>query len=405
MNYFKSTLNKTAKNSIKAVIFMPVPPDVTGIAMQLEWIKASVKDQNLNIEIITTTADSETIDGIRITYVNSGFSFPYRFTKALIKSSPDIIHIEYILGLYGNDDRGPLSYLKSSMILFFTLTIPKILRIKVVLSLHKVISGFEDINKSSRIIIKLISLAIKAYNKFLLYFSDKIVVFTEDGKEILNKYHSSWDKVSFIPLPAPKITFSKKFHVNFTYIFFGFIKPNKGIMELLNAFYNLNLQRKNTRLIIAGGIDPSDNSKRNSLYFNSVQERIKELEMKSINIEKHIGYLEENSLKLLLLESDVIVLPYSDNYAEGSGVVSKLLYSGLPFICSSTPRFKSLISKGAALAVAPSDPGDLYLKMLKIYEDKDLYDDISKKSLDMYESFNSEEVFEQYLKLYESLLA
>jgi len=404
MNDFKSTLNGNVKKSIKIVVFMPVPPDVTGIDIQLEWIKASIKDQNIGIEIITTTFNPKSIDGISITHLNSGFSFPFIFAKTLMKSSPSIIHIEYILGLYGSAERGPLSYLKSLIILFFILTIPKILRIKVILSLHKVIATVEDICKSSgKIIDKVTSFAIKTFNRFLLNFSSKIIVFTEDGREKLNKYHSSVDKVLFIPLPAPKIAFFKKVHVNFTYIFFGFIKPNKGVIEMLNAFYRLNLQRKNTRLIIAGGVDLSDNSERNRLYFDSVLKRIKELETEEINIEKHIGYLEEHNLQLLISESDVIVLPYLDKYAEGSGVVSKLLYSGLPFICSSTPRFKSLISSGAALSVTPSDINDLYLKMLKIYEDKRLYNDMGKKSLKMYESLSSEKVYEQYLKLYESL--
>ena len=353
---------------------------------------------------MTTTEDPTPIQNTKIIQIKKGTLFPFRFFKTIKVMSPDIIHFEYILGLYGTSNRHFWKYLKSLFFLFSVLIIGKFFKKKIILALHKVMVEYRDLfNFDNLILGKLVSLALKGINSVILLFSDKIIVFTDDGRNKLSNSIANKNKVEFIPLPSTEEIFSKIQHSEFTFIYFGFLKPNKGVMELLNAFWKLSTQVKSVKLIVAGGIDSSDDTIKNRSYLDSVIAKIKEMEDHSSNIEKYIDVISETKLKELLSVSDVIVMPYIDRYLEGSAVASKLLFTGIPFICSDVPRFELFIKNRCALPVNPNSIDDLCEKMAGIIRDKELYMNLSNSCLRLSHEHSNENISERYFKLYKSL--
>jgi glycosyltransferase involved in cell wall biosynthesis len=390
---------------IKVSLFIPVLPDITGIILELEWFKILTMQKDIEAEIITPTINPEPITNITIQVVKKGVLFPIHYIKMIQSGSPDIIHFEYILGLYGDSTNYFLKSLQSVYYLLSALIVGRILNRKIILSLHKVIIDYPGLVTSDYKIIQILSsLVFRFTNHILSILSDKIVVFTESGQIKLSNLLRVKNKVELMPLPSASDNFEKLKHVKFTFIYYGFIKPNKGLLCLLNAFSRLNLDNKLVKLIVAGGIDPSDNTNKNNSFYEEVAKKISEIKEQFADIESHLNVVSENQLKELMAVSDVVLLPYTDNYLEGSGVASKLLSAGRPLICSNIPRFELFIKNGCALSIMPNNENDLYEKMKLIIQDKELYMKISENCISLSQEYSSRKISEKYLKIYKNLL-
>ena len=84
---------------------MPLPPDTTGISIELEWFKLLANKEEIEPDIITITENPDPIENIKIIVVRRGVLFPLRYLKSIKTKPPDIIHFEYILGLYGTSGK------------------------------------------------------------------------------------------------------------------------------------------------------------------------------------------------------------------------------------------------------------------------------------------------------------
>ena len=148
---------------------------------------------------------------------------------------------------------------------------------------------------------------------------------------------------------------------NFVYGFVGRLVKDKGINELVSAFVRINGIHPVTRLVLVGQyeneLDPLQ---------KSTKEEIEENE----NI---IFKGFQSDVRPALCEFDVFVFP---SYREGFGVsLMEALAMDVPAISSNIIGCNEIISEGHnGLFVSPKNERDLYNKMLKLYEDKDLYE-------------------------------
>lgn len=148
-------------------------------------------------------------------------------------------------------------------------------------------------------------------------------------------------------------------------LYFGRIRPYKGIEYLVAAFRQLVERRSDYRLIVAG--EPKKGSE---TYLHEIQETLAK-NFKPGQIISRIRFIPDADMELYLKAADVLVLPYKDIFQSG---VLFLAYSyGLPVIATDVGSFREEIVEGeTGFLCRPGDVADL-ADTLEKYFASDLY--------------------------------
>src|SRR5580704_13696272 len=148
-------------------------------------------------------------------------------------------------------------------------------------------------------------------------------------------------------------------------LFFGRIRPYKGIEHLLAAFQLLVANHSNYRLIIAG--EPKKGSEE---YRRQIEQTVK-TEFTPGQIIMKIQFIPDEEMEVFLKASDVLVLPYKEIFQSG---VLFLAYSfGLPVVATDVGSFREEIVEGrTGFLCQPGDPAEL-AKAIETYFASDLY--------------------------------
>jgi glycosyltransferase involved in cell wall biosynthesis len=149
-------------------------------------------------------------------------------------------------------------------------------------------------------------------------------------------------------------------------LFFGRIRPYKGIEYLLDAFRLLSAdERANYRLIVAG--EPKKGSEE---YLHEIQQLVKR-EFKHEQVILRIQFIPDDEMELYLKGADVLVLPYKEIFQSG---VLFLAYSfGLPVVATDVGSFREEIVEGSTgFLCKPGDPTEL-AKAIETYFGSDLF--------------------------------
>jgi D-inositol-3-phosphate glycosyltransferase len=150
-----------------------------------------------------------------------------------------------------------------------------------------------------------------------------------------------------------------------TILFFGRIRPYKGLEYLLSAFELLKSKRGDYRLIIAG--EPKKGSED---YLWEIQQATNE-DVRQGRIISKIQHIPDGDIELYFKAADVLVLPYKDIFQSG---VLFLAYSfGLPVVATDVGSFRDEIIEGrTGFLCEPGDPDDL-AKGIEKYFESDLF--------------------------------
>lgn len=137
-----------------------------------------------------------------------------------------------------------------------------------------------------------------------------------------------------------------------TILFFGSIRPYKGLEYLVEAFQRLAAVHTEYRLIIAGL--PMRGTER---YFEGIQKSIDRHES-SRRVIQRIQFIPDEETELYFKAADVVALPYTEVYQSG---VLFLAYSfGLPAIASDVGSIKDDMIEGkTGFQCKPCDSLDL----------------------------------------------
>ena len=148
-------------------------------------------------------------------------------------------------------------------------------------------------------------------------------------------------------------------------LYFGRIRPYKGIEYLLAAFRQLVNRHSDYRLIIAG--EPKKGSE---AYLQEIQATIQR-DFKAGQIVSRIQFIPDEDIELYLKGADVLVLPYKDIFQSG---VLFLAYSyGLPVVATDVGSFREEIVEGeTGFLCGPGDIADLASTLEKFFT-SDLY--------------------------------
>ena len=215
---------------------------------------------------------------------------------------PDVLHLHWTDGFIvaGN---WPKTILKTLRFLI-ELLIVKALRIKIVWTVHN-LSNHEKINSSYESFV----------NRILIHLYDQVIVHCLFAREsVIHLYHLAnhlTNKVHVVPIgnylecyensitrQDARIKLNYK-EDDFLFLFFGGIRPYKGIFELIDVFSKI--ENSKVRLLIVG--NPSnDVTKKELIRRCQVDDRIR----------MYLQYVPENEIQIYMNAADVTVFPYTD---------------------------------------------------------------------------------------------
>ena len=136
----------------------------------------------------------------------------------------------------------------------------------------------------------------------------------------------------------------------------GLLGPGKGIEHAIEAVAQLANHDPVPVYRVVGATHPKVLALEGEKYRYSLQEL-----SRSLGVEAHIefddGYRDWQSLRALVREADVVLLPYDSIDQESSGVLVEALASGKPVIATMFPHAVELLSDGAGLLVEQGDVG------------------------------------------------
>jgi glycosyltransferase involved in cell wall biosynthesis len=251
----------------------------------------------------------------------------------------------------------------------------KLLGKKVVFTAHNVNAGKRDAKDSF-------------LNRFSLRIqyrlADHIFVHTEKMKsELLAEFGVRSGAVSVIPFginnsfPCTGLTAAEarqRLSVKRqekTILFFGRLRPYKGLEYLVEAFQQIVATEGNYRLIIAS--EPKVGSEK---YFHEIRQLISR-DSNGRMVIQQFAFIPDEETELYFKAADVLILPYTDTSQSG---VLFLSYSfGLPAIATNVGSFAEDISVGrTGFLCKPRDAEDL-ARTIKMYFAGDLYKDLDER--------------------------
>ena len=165
-------------------------------------------------------------------------------------------------------------------------------------------------------------------------------------------------------------------------LFFGRIRPYKGIEYLLNAFRLLLAdEQANYRLIVAG--EPKKGSEE---YLHEIRQSVAR-DFKQGQVILRIQFIPDEEMELYLKGADVLVLPYKEIFQSG---VLFLAYSfGLPVVATDVGSFREEIVEGSTgFLCKPGDPADL-AKAIETYFASDLFKNLKVRRPELVEYANA----------------
>jgi glycosyltransferase involved in cell wall biosynthesis len=213
--------------------------------------------------------------------------------------------------------------------------------------------------------------------KIQYHLVDHIFVHTDKMKyELLSEYGISEEAVSVIPfginnsVPDTELTpteAKRRLGVNNsqkTILFFGNIRPYKGLEYLVAAFQKVAHEDESYRLIIAG-----ECKKGSSQYWQDIQRTIERED--SHRVIKDIKYIADEETELYFKAADVVVLPYTLVFQ--SGVLFLAYNFGLPVIATDVGSLRDDVVEGeTGYLCQPCDEADL-ARAIETYFNSDLF--------------------------------
>jgi glycosyltransferase involved in cell wall biosynthesis len=213
--------------------------------------------------------------------------------------------------------------------------------------------------------------------------SDKIASFNLQGK-ILNSFHPIYLKKFN---DHDRINYKNDFGFNehSVILFFGLIRPYKGLDVLINTVNLLKNSIPELKVLVVG-----------ESYMSMKQYH---LQIEKYNLQDYFifnnTFVSEDKLKKYFLSSDLVVLPYKKSTQ--SGVLSLSMNFNIPALVSSNGGLKDYIINNKTGFISSLNPYDLSAIIEKYFNDN-LYKSMSENIKNHKKNFNWNK-FEESLRL------
>lgn len=114
-------------------------------------------------------------------------------------------------------------------------------------------------------------------------------------------------------------------------------------------------------------------------------------------------YLDERTLRTVIREADVVLLPYDSRDQVTSGVLTEAVVAGKPVVSTSFPHAVELLSSGAGLLVPQRDPQAISEALRRVLTEPGLMSSMGAAATELAPGLLWSAVAAEYLELGESL--
>lgn len=243
--------------------------------------------------------------------VEVSFSTNFRLYSVLssVKNhwKPDILHVHWLHPFLLSSSRGK-TILKSISFIGYLLKL-KLFGIKIVWTVHNILSHEGEFSSLELF-----------FSKILAKLCNKLIVHCPSAKrEVMKVYGVSDSSIAVIPhgnyIHSYKNVIGKaqarerlKISTEIVFLYFGQIRPYKGIDELIDASEKLNFPK--AELLIVG-----------KPYNKEIAVDIKK-KCKNKNIKTIFKFITDDELQVYMNASDIVVLPYKDLLTSGAVILA-----------------------------------------------------------------------------------
>jgi glycosyltransferase involved in cell wall biosynthesis len=224
-------------------------------------------------------------------------------------------------------------------------------RLPMVLTVHDVKSHYDRF------------VSMDSFFRRSLHIPHCLIVHYENGKrQLVDRWDLPGDRVEVIPHgimkplynPPDKIAARKKLDLPSDcriLLFFGNIRPNKGLDVLLEAMKDICAKNPKTLLVIAGALP-------RGMSFQRYSEIIERLDL-SKNVRPVIEFVPDEDVDCFMSASDVVVLPYKE-FESQSGVLLRAYAHKKPVVVTNVGAMGELVLEDkVGMVVEPETPDAL----------------------------------------------
>jgi glycosyltransferase involved in cell wall biosynthesis len=321
--------------------------------------------------------------------------YPTTLFRAVFKTRCNLVHVQHGWLLYGG--------LVHSLLFPVLLGFFRLSRKPCVVTMHSVIR--KDAQIYGNFLVNFLArMAVLLISRCITHFSDNVIVHNHLMKQILQTdYNAKGEKIAIIPHGVKKSSkkpeSSKEESEPFYILSLGFLRKEKHIECLLEAFKIFLEDCPYAKLVIVGGSHAHDNTD----YSENLQEGIPP------KLQEHVlftGFVDNHILEKLVWKSDVIVLQSSEpNYVEASGALAAVADYGKSLVCSKVPKFQSeLQSKKDCIFVEPTDSAEMAQALVLLMKNNELRRCLGKKLREKFKTRYWSAVAKEHVSLYRHLL-
>ena len=191
----------------------------------------------------------------------------------------------------------------------------------------------------------------------ILKLGDKIVVLSKAARAGLEKnYQFNKNKVHIIPHGAHVYDCNeKRISKRPSILTWGLIGPGKGIEWGIRVLPHLCSIKPTPLYTVCGQTHPNVYAREGEQYRNYLASLSKELNVEDM-LDIRGEYLDDDSLRAIVANTDVVLLPYASSEQVTSGVLIDAVAAGKPVVATRFPHAIELLSDGAGLIVPHKDP-------------------------------------------------
>jgi glycosyltransferase involved in cell wall biosynthesis len=135
----------------------------------------------------------------------------------------------------------------------------------------------------------------------------------------------------------------------------GLLGPGKGLEWGVDALPALRVLDPAPLYVVAGQIHPRVLARDGERYRDSLRRRAERLGVSDM-LHFEPGYLDLDSLRSLVAQADVVLLPYDSHQQVTSGVLIEAVAALTPVVATAFPHARELLAGGAGVLVPHRDP-------------------------------------------------
>lgn len=301
----------------------------------------------------------------------------------------NIIHIHWQHPFLLSDSKFK-SIIKSTLFIC-QLVIIKIFRKNIVWTIHN-LTDHESAFKKIELF----------FSNILAKYADAIIVHCEHSRsEIISAFKIKDNfKISVIPhgnfsdLNKKIITKNEaknKLNLNpddFIFLFFGLIRPYKGVTELIRTFKEID--ERNSQLIITGKI-------RNQDYGNF----LRKLAQDKSNIKIKLQFVTEDQIQIYFNAADVVILPYRHILNSGNAILSASF--GKPIIAPRLGCIPEIFGNKGGFFYSANDKSGLKKAIENALKSKDRLKELEVHNLNLTRKLNWQRIAYSTNEIYRKL--